>query len=77
MVPLPKLFKSDAPTAPGVRPVSLWSYRPKSDREAGDAVASNFLLHWFPAKVSRASMAWTYSFWLGTATAALFLLTIL
>ncbi len=27
-----------------------------------------------PAKVSKASMAWTYSFWLGTITAALFLL---
>ena len=25
--------------------------RPQSDREAGDAVVSNFLLHWFPAKV--------------------------
>jgi quinol-cytochrome oxidoreductase complex cytochrome b subunit len=28
----------------------------------------------FPAKVSRASLAWKYSFWLGTASAALFLL---
>jgi quinol-cytochrome oxidoreductase complex cytochrome b subunit len=55
----------------------FWSVRPKSDRDAGDAIASNFLLHWFPAKVSKASMAWSYSFWLGTATAALFLLTIL
>ena len=72
-----KWFSSDAPAAPGVRPVSLWSFRPKSDRDAGDAVTSNFALHWFPAKVSRASMAWTYSFWLGTITAALFLLTIL
>jgi quinol-cytochrome oxidoreductase complex cytochrome b subunit len=72
-----RFFRSDAPSAPGVRPVPFWSYRPKSDREAGDAIASNFLLHWFPAKVSRASLAWTYSFWLGTATAAVFLLTIL
>ncbi|HET9269962.1 MAG TPA: cytochrome b N-terminal domain-containing protein, partial [Vicinamibacterales bacterium] len=70
-------FKTGAPSAPGVRPNWLWSYRPQSDREAGDAVTSNFMLHWFPAKVSRASMAWTYSMWLGTATAALFLLTIL
>src|SRR5215471_1177647 len=71
------LLKSSEPSAPGVRPSWFWSVRPKSDREAGDAVASNFLLHWFPAKVSKASMAWSYSFWLGTATAALFLLTIL
>jgi quinol-cytochrome oxidoreductase complex cytochrome b subunit len=74
---LAKLFSSQAPSAPGVRPMRLWSLRPKSDREAGDAITSNFVLHWFPAKASRASMAWTYSFWLGTATAALFLVTIL
>ncbi len=70
-------FVSNAPSAPGVRPVPFWSYRPKSDREAGDAVTSNFMLHWFPAKVSKSSLAWTYSFWLGTVTAALFLVTIL
>jgi quinol-cytochrome oxidoreductase complex cytochrome b subunit len=74
---LAKLFTSDAPSAPGVRSTALWSFRPKSDREAGDAVTSNLLLHWFPAKVSKASMAWNYSFWLGTVTAALFLVTIL
>jgi quinol-cytochrome oxidoreductase complex cytochrome b subunit len=34
-------------------------------------------LHWFPAKVSKASMAWSYSFWLGTISAALFFLLIL
>jgi quinol-cytochrome oxidoreductase complex cytochrome b subunit len=37
-------------------------------------VVSNFLLHWFPAKVFKPSLDWTYSFWLGTITAALFLL---
>ncbi len=74
---LRSFFVSDAPSAPGVRPVPFWSYRPKSDREAGDAIASNFLLHWFPAKVSKSSLAWTYSFWLGTITAAMFLVTIL
>jgi quinol-cytochrome oxidoreductase complex cytochrome b subunit len=74
---LSKLFESGAPSAPGVRPTGFWSLRPKSDREAGDAIASNFLLHWFPAKVSKSSMAWSYSFWLGTVTAALFLVTIL
>jgi cytochrome b-561 len=74
---LASLFRSDAPSAPGVRPTTLWSLRPRSDREAGDAITSNLALHWFPAKVSKASMAWSYSFWLGTVTAALFLLTIL
>jgi quinol-cytochrome oxidoreductase complex cytochrome b subunit len=65
------------PEAPGTHQTPLWSYRPQSDREAGDAVVSNFALHWFPAKVSKASMAWTYSFWLGTVSAALFFLLIL
>jgi cytochrome b-561 len=62
------------PTAPGVHPQPLWSFRPRSDREAGDAVVSNLLLHWFPAKVFKRSLDWTYSYWLGTITAALFLL---
>lgn len=65
------------PEAPGVHDEPLWSFRPQSDREAGDAIVSNFMLHWFPAKVSKASMSWRYSFWLGTITAALFLLLIL
>ena len=68
------LAKVDAPSAPGVRPTFLWSCRPQSDRESGDAVVSNFLLHWFPSKVTKASLDWSYSFWLGTASAALFLL---
>jgi quinol-cytochrome oxidoreductase complex cytochrome b subunit len=74
---LARLFRSDAPAAPGVRRTPLWSVRPSSDRDAGDAITSNFLLHAFPAKVSKASMAWSYSFWLGTVTGALFLVTIL
>lgn len=68
---------SAAPSAPGVRPQPLWSYRPRSDRDAGDAVVSNLLLHWFPAKVYKPSLDWTYSFWLGTVSAALFFLLIL
>ncbi len=51
-----------------------WTYRPKSEREAGDAIVRNLLLHWFPAKTSRRSLSWSYSFWLGTISAALFLL---
>jgi quinol-cytochrome oxidoreductase complex cytochrome b subunit len=66
----------DVPEAPGVHVTRLWSVRPRSDREAGDAVVSNLLLHWFPAKVYKPSLDWNYSFWLGTVSAALFLLLI-
>jgi cytochrome b-561 len=65
------------PSAPGVHPKPLWSFKPRSDREAGDAVVSNFALHWFPAKVFKPSLDWSYSFWLGTVSAALFLLLVL
>ena len=66
--------KSDQPSVPGVRPEPLWSFRPRSDRDAGDAIVANLMLHWFPAKVYKPSLDWSYSFWLGTASAALFLL---
>jgi quinol-cytochrome oxidoreductase complex cytochrome b subunit len=67
---------SQAPEPPGTHAERLWSLRPRSDREAGDAVVSNFLLHAFPAKVYKPSLDWGYSFWLGTVSAALFLLLI-
>jgi cytochrome b-561 len=70
------LSRRDEPSAPGVHPGRLWSVRPRSDRESGDAVVSNFLLHWFPAKVCKASLDWNYSFWLGTVSAALLLLLV-
>lgn len=76
-MPLPLVARKPEPDAPGVRPHFGWSLSPRSDREAGDAIASNFMYHAFPAKVSRASMAWSYSFWLGTISAALFFLLIL
>src|SRR5512146_1826490 len=63
-------------SAPGVHPRPLWSFRPASDREAGDAIVANFLLHWFPNKALRASLEWRYSLWLGTASAALLLLLV-
>ncbi len=66
----------DSPSAPGVHPEALWSYRPRSDREAGDAIVSNLLLHWFPSKVYKPSLDWGYSFWMGTVSAALFLVLI-
>jgi quinol-cytochrome oxidoreductase complex cytochrome b subunit len=62
---------------PGVHPKRGWSFRPASDRQAGDAVVSNFLLHWFPAKSFKASLSWGYSFWLGTVSAALLFLLVL
>ncbi len=49
-----------------------WTWQPGSDREAGDSIVRNFLLHWFPSKVSRESLSWGYSFWLGTVSAVLF-----
>jgi quinol-cytochrome oxidoreductase complex cytochrome b subunit len=63
--------------APGVHRRRLWSLLPASDRQAGDAVVSNFLLHWFPAKALKDSLAWRYSLWLGTVSAALLLLLVL
>ena len=77
MATLLSKLKNDKPAAPNAHEAPFWSLRPRSDRESGDAVVSNFLLHWFPAKVYKASLDWNYSFWLGTISAALFLLLIL
>ncbi len=74
MATLLSKLKNDKPAAPNVHETPFWSLRPRSDRESGDAVVSNFLLHWFPAKVLKASLDWNYSFWLGTISAALLLL---
>lgn len=54
-----------------------WTWQPESDREAGDSVVRNFLLHWFPAKVAKESLSWGYSFWLGTVSVVLFLILVL
>ena len=69
--------QTETPQAPGVHPRPLWSVRPASDRQAGDAVVSNFVLHWFPAKALKDSLSWRYSLWLGTVSAALLLLLVL
>ncbi len=50
-----------------------WTWKPESEREAGDSIVRNFLLHWFPAKVTRQSLSFSYSLWLGTVSAVLFL----
>jgi quinol-cytochrome oxidoreductase complex cytochrome b subunit len=53
-----------------------WAWNPGSEKEAGDAIVKNLLLHWFPNKVSRGSLSWTYSFWLGTISFVLFLILV-
>ncbi|HAL56076.1 MAG TPA: cytochrome B6 [Bacteroidetes bacterium] len=51
-----------------------WTWNPGSDKEAGDAIVKNLLLHWFPNKVTSGSMSWTYSLWLGTISFVLFMI---
>ena len=52
----------------------LWSWSPASERESSEAIVGNLWLHWFPAKVARTSMSWSYSLWLGAASASLFVI---
>jgi len=52
----------------------LWSWRPESPREANDAIVKNMWLHWFPSKVAKRSISFSYSFWLGTISAVLFVI---
>lgn len=49
-----------------------WTWNPKTVRESSDSVVRNLFLHWFPAKISRPSLSFGYSFWLGTISAVLF-----
>lgn len=51
-----------------------WTWKPGSEKEAGDAIVKNLLLHWFPNKISKRSLAWNYSMWLGTISFVLFLI---
>jgi quinol-cytochrome oxidoreductase complex cytochrome b subunit len=53
---------------------STWTWAPESEREAGEAIVRNLWLHWFPNKVTVRSASWSYSLWLGTATASLFVI---
>jgi cytochrome b-561 len=52
----------------------LWPWNPSSNREAGSAVVKNFMLHWFPNRVTKKSLAFSYSFYLGTVSFVLFLI---
>src|SRR5512141_912355 len=53
---------------------AVWTWKPETDREAGDSIVRNLLLHWFPARVTLRSLSYGYSFWLGTVSAFLFLI---
>ncbi len=52
----------------------LQPWRPESSREAGSGIVSNFLLHWFPNRVSLKSYEFSYSWYLGTVSFVLFLI---
>lgn len=51
-----------------------WTWNPRSERESGDSIVRNILLHWFPNKVSLGSLSWSYSMWLGTISFVLFVI---
>ena len=64
MATAPKNPSAETPSAPGVHPKALWSFKPRSDREAGDAIVANFALHWFrPRSSSPRSTGATPSGW--------------
>ncbi len=52
----------------------VWPWNPSSNLEAGSAVVKNFLLHWFPNRVAKRSIAFSYSMYLGTITFTLFMI---
>jgi cytochrome b-561 len=51
----------------------VWPWRPESNREAGSGIVANFLLHWFPNRISLRSLAFSASLYLGTITFVVFL----
>src|SRR3990172_783308 len=52
----------------------IWAWNPGSEKESGDAIVKNLLLHWFPNKVTKGSLSWKYSLWLGTISFVLFVI---
>ncbi len=52
----------------------FWSYSPQSPREASDSVVRNFLLHVFPAYVTKKGVSLGTTFWLGSITWVLFVI---
>ncbi len=55
------------------RPEFVRHFTPRTPREASDAIVRNFLLHAFPARITRAALGWRASGWLGTIALHLFL----
>lgn len=53
-----------------------WTWAPETEREASEAIVRNLWLHWFPAKATRRAASWSYSMWLGTISACLFLILV-
>jgi quinol-cytochrome oxidoreductase complex cytochrome b subunit len=53
-----------------------WTWNPASEKESGDAIVKNLLLHWFPNKITKASLSWNYSLWLGTISFVLFMILV-
>ena len=53
-----------------------WTWNPGSEKESGDAIVKNLLLHWFPNKITKGSLSWKYSLWLGTISAVLFIILV-
>jgi len=53
-----------------------WTWNPGSEKEAGDAIVKNLLLHWFPNKISKESLSWSYPLWLGTISFVLFMILV-
>jgi len=53
-----------------------WTWNPQSDKEAGDAIVKNLLLHWFPNKITKGSLSWGYSFYLGTISFVLLVILV-
>ena len=55
-------------------PEFLRSWAPRTPRESSEAIVRNFLLHAFPARVTKRSLSWLASLWLGTITLHLFII---
>jgi cytochrome b-561 len=70
------LSMSSVPTARRIVSRLTRPLKPATEKEAGDAIVRNLLLHWFPNKVTRSSLAWNYSFYLGTISFVLFMILV-
>jgi len=52
----------------------VWTFDPADRAEAGKAITRNFWLHWFPPRMTKRSLSWSYSLWLGTISWVLFVI---